>query len=286
MKKLLVVLVVLSLFLVGCSTEPTVPREVPSSPEPTTPESISEPVLMNNPNTFIIDVVVDLESFNPSEEEINEVMEVAKFKFQQLTNLKLELRNIHYLDSLREEGSNTNNPKKMFQYKEILKDKAINGVIVLTKEFNTEVQGGFSVAYDFPDYCNGFKSKYGQNRIYYAYMNWEHKYSICGYKDGQHISDVSIGGECTNQPGTPCVFNGDYYICENAQEDFYSNQINFMGSLFVHELMHPFGESGKYDHYGVNNCPEVSETNSEDAQYYCGLCPNVYENFKNSFVGC
>jgi hypothetical protein len=241
---------------------------------------------MNNQNNFIIDIVVDLESFNPSEEEINEVIEVAKFKFKQLTNLNLELRNIHFLGSLREEGSNTNNPKKMFQYKQILNDKSVNGVIVLTKEFNTEEQGGFSVAYEFPDYCNGFKSKYGQNRIYYAYMDWEHKYSICGYKDGEHISDISIGGECTNQPGTPCVFNGDYYICENAQENFYSNPANFMGSLFVHELMHPFGENGKYDHYGINNCPEVSETNLEDAQYYCGLCPNVYDNFKESFVEC
>jgi len=323
MKKLVLLLViVISLLLVSCGTEPAVdprhepipgnaapPKYVPPVKENVTVEEsnssedvdldvivdepnsseeepdviVEEKTLMNDPNTFVVDVIVDQSSFNPYLTEIQEVIKVTDFKLNQLTGVNLELRKVYYLDTL---GESTNSYKDSLQYKKILNDKAVNGVIVLTKEFNTEEQGGFSVAYEFPDYCNGFKSKYGQNRIYYAYMDWEHKYSICGYKDGEHISDISIGGECTNQPGTPCVFNGDYYICENAQENFYSNPANFMGSLFVHELMHPFGENGKYDHYGINNCPEVSETNLEDAQYYCGLCPNVYDNFKESFVEC
>ncbi len=294
MKKLLLLLIIVSLLLVAC--EEPVPREGPSPPKyvpPPVPEpenvTLTELVLMNNQNTFIVDIFVDKSSFNPSEKEINEVLDISKFKFKQLTGVELKLRKIHYLSSLNEEGSNSNNYKQMLQYKTILDDKAVNGIIVLTKEFNTEIAGGFSTAYEFLDYCNGFKSKYGQNRIYYAYMDWDHKYGICGYENGEHVSDVSIGGECRNQPGTSCVFNGDYYICENFQENYYAQSKNLVACTIVHEFMHPFGELGNYDHYGTQGCNEylgIDEYNTSDFQYYCGMCPNVYGNFKDSFVEC
>ena len=325
MKKLVLLLViVISLLLVSCGTEPAVdprhepipgnaapPKYVPPVKENVTVEEsnssedvdldvivdepnsseeepdviVEEKTLMNDPNTFVVDVIVDQSSFNPYLTEIQEVIKVTDFKLNQLTGVNLELRKVYYLDTL---GESTNSYKDSLQYKKILNDKAVNGVIVLTKEFNTEEQGGFSVSYEFPDYCNGFKSpKVGQNIIYYAYMDWEHKYASCGYNydTDEHISNVSIGGECRGIQGTPCVFNGNYYICENAQEYFYSEFNNFMGSLFIHEMMHPFGEHGNYDHYGASSCLQ-EEFDLATSQYYCGMCPNVYENFKNSFIEC
>jgi hypothetical protein len=294
MKKLLLVLIVVSLLLLGC--EEPVPGQGHSPPKyvPPVKENITveDPDFQYERDTFYIDILVDLDSFNPSEKEIKEVMEVAKFKFKQLTGYNLELREISYSTEVGGKEDYPNGYKNYPQYKHFLDDhEGLNGVIVLTKELNTEVAGGFSTSYQYLSYCNKFATpttsdRVNNDRIHFAYIDWEHKYGACGYENGEHVSDVSINGECRNQPGTACLFNGDYYICENSQENFYSNQNNFIGSLFVHELMHPFGNGPNYDHYSPNNCPEVNESNLEDSQYYCGLCPNVYDHFKNSLVDC
>ena len=310
MKKLLLVLIVISLLLVACEPEQSKVSSrhepIPSNYVPPIKENItvpvindtipvptSEPDFVYSKDTFFTDVLVDLESFNASEKEIEEVMEIASFKFKQLTGKKLELREIHYLEEISGKEDISGSYMDTFQYKNFLNNnQGLNGVIVFTKEFNTEVQGGHSTAYHYPDYCNSFESlTFGTERVYFNYIDFEHKYSTCGYdyETDQHVSNVSIGGECRNQPGIPCVFNGNYYVCENSQENYYSNSNNFIACTIVHEFMHPFGELGNYDHYGGDACNEylgTGEYNISDFQYYCGLCPNIYENFKDSFVEC
>jgi hypothetical protein len=257
-------------------------------------ENLTEPYVYSK-DTFFTDVIVDLESFNPSVGKIEEVMEIASFKFKQLTGYNLELRGLYYLSEISGTEDTSGGYLDAIQYKHFLnKNQGLNGVIVFTKEFNTESQGGHSTAYYYPDYCNSFKSVwYNYPAVYFSYQDWEHQYSTCGYdyENDQHVSSVSIGGECGNQPGTQCIFNGDYYICDYAQEDYYAEENVFVACTIVHEFMHPFGENGNYDHYGTAICNEAmgttaADSSSEDFQYYCGLCPNVYENFKNSFVDC
>ena len=275
-------------------TLPSTPSENLTEPEEVIPPE--EPYIYST-DTFFTDVLVGLESFNPSEEEIEEVMEIASFKFKQLTGYNLELREVSYLNKVGAEGESTGSAFNNFEYKHFLdNNQGLNGVIVLTKKFGTENSGGFSSLLYYPDYCNSFKSviRDGEsNWLYFNYIDWKHKYSTCGYdyENDQHVSSVSIGGECGNQPGTQCIFNGDYYICDYAQEDYYAEENVFVACTIVHEFMHPFGENGNYDHYGTAICNEAmgttaADSSSEDFQYYCGLCPNVYENFKNSFVDC
>jgi hypothetical protein len=274
--------------------EPVI-NDTASEPIPE-PDVIPEPAFVYSKDTFFTDILVDLESFNPSVEEIKEVMEIASFKFKQLTGYNLELRDVHYLKEITGTGEMSGTYKNTIQYDYFLtNNQGLNGAVILTKEFNTESNGGFSSLYRYDNYCNPFKSIIREDNdwLYFSYQDWNHKYSTCGYdfETKQHISSISLSGECRNQLGTQCVFNGDYYICDYAQEDYYAEENVFVACTIVHEFMHPFGENGNYDHYGTQTCNEAMgityENNTiEESQYYCGMCPNTYGNFKESFVDC
>jgi len=124
-----------------------------------------------------------------------------------------------------------------------------------------------------------------------------HIYGQCGYDDaGKNIiSNVSIGGECKNKPGTPCVKKNGVQICVTMARSFMTSDIFIMQAItVVHELMHVFG--GARTHFDDPNCAQVmgEEYDSVMAkpidgpfdsrfQEYAGICPYVFEKLRTTY---
>ncbi len=151
--------------------------------------------------------------------------------------------------------------------------------------------GGFTYEIEAsPTFKNHFVDAFGkENQVYVMFNHYSHKYARCGYDETGEtiISDVSIGGECVNQPGTACVMNNGYSMCANAVNDLYASTPNyFSASTVIHEIMHSFGLHGNMDHYGAPDCTEEMKKRDSsweaidgDAEKYNVMCPYVYDNF-------
>ena len=167
-----------------------------------------------------------------------------------------------------------------------------DGVLVLSDDATATEFGGYSVSLPHPTTAtaNRYPSPYvGSNRTYIAVIDFFHKYSRCGYNSqGDHVSNVSFGGECRNVSGLQCVLRSDgaYWVCPGSPSDLYADQDYFIGSSIVHEFMHPFGPAGNGDHYGTPTCTARTGMSAADQanlvlfQQNYGMCPDVYPNFK------
>lgn len=105
---------------------------------------------------------------------------------------------------------------------------------------------------------------------------------------------MSFGGECRNRDGIACVERFGYSMCSDAVDDLYASSRTYFGSsVIIHETMHSFGYEGNYDHYGTAECnthmadssrPYNPDTwDSDEFQFYNGMCPYVYDNFVSSY---
>ena len=80
------------------------------------------------------------------------------------------------------------------------------------------------------------------------------------------------------------MHNG-YSMCSNALDDLYASHPLYMSaSSIVHEIMHPYGDHGNYDHFGSPQCDEImgwgnKPFNREESALYNNLCPYVYDRF-------
>ncbi|HII14946.1 MAG TPA: hypothetical protein HA362_01415 [Nanoarchaeota archaeon] len=171
-----------------------------------------------------------------------------------------------------------------------------NGVAIFREDSVASLYGGYAVvSSNLIDYgfCNNFQSPaLGNSYIYGGVHDWDHMYASCGYDsnldssngyDGNHISAVSIDGECINSPGTPCIIHNGYYMCNNTDfenEEYARQRLNFIASNLIHEFLHSFSET--LSHYCTVDCPSSCEL----AQDYAGMCPFVWDNFKNSWHSC
>jgi hypothetical protein len=165
-----------------------------------------------------------------------------------------------------------------------------DGVLAFSDDSTAATFGGYSQTFSLPPpNANRFPSPVvGENRAYLAVVDFFHKYSRCGYDDaGNRIGDRSSGGECRNVPGLMCVDNGRYWTCPNALTDLYSDPDTFTACSIVHEFMHPFGREGNFDHYATPQCiartgmSQADARNLALAQQSCGMCPDVYAQFKH-----
>ena len=171
---------------------------------------------------------------------------------------------------------------------------APEGILVFTNDATAHTFGGYSFVVRGP---TGFQSRYpsprsevGADKIYIAVIEFDHPYAKCGYGDSDvHTSSVSIGGECFNRPGTPCVAQGSAWVCSTALADLYMDHDYFTASTIVHEFLHPFGidTNATLDHYGTPACiartamTSAQAADRHEAQLNCGLCPDVFARFKH-----
>jgi hypothetical protein len=162
-----------------------------------------------------------------------------------------------------------------------------------------KMYGGYSFTSPGPaGYVSHFVSPYAdENVIYVGVIHFGHRYARCGYGDSETpISNVSVDGECRNQPGTACVEKFGYSMCSDAVDDLYASTPTYFASdSFVHEIMHPFGPNGNQDHYGTLECTAAMQSgistrpyqadpfNAEEADFYTNMCPFVFDNFVNSY---
>jgi hypothetical protein len=170
-------------------------------------------------------------------------------------------------------------------------ETAPDGVLVLSEDSTATLFGGYSTKVPGP---NGFLNKHpspvvGDGWVYVSAIHWNKMYARCGYNDsGSHVSDVSIGGECRNRPGTPCVPRGDRSVCSTALNDLYMETDYYNACTVVHEFLHPFGNEGNYDHWGSASCrARTGMTTAEagdlyQAQLNCGMCPDLYQYFRRN----
>lgn len=154
-------------------------------------------------------------------------------------------------------------------------------------------RGGYSFGVPGPaGFVNPFVSPLsGGGSVYVAVLHWSHRYGACGYDEaGNLVSDVSIDGQCRNQPGTACTTHNGYSMCADAVGDAYaSTPTYFVAANFTHEFLHPFGLNGNYDHYGTEQCRAAMGWGAEwvfslaDAEYWLGQCPYLFDSFRSSY---
>jgi Bacterial Ig-like domain (group 2) len=187
-------------------------------------------------------------------------------------------------------GSSGDPTSQANRYLATLPNPMPDGVLALADDANAISFGGYSTTTPLPgSFVNRFPSPnfFGATRAYVAVVDFVHKYARCGYDDaGNRISDRSAGGECRNQSGLLCANNGRYWQCPDTFSDLYSQPDVFPACTIVHEFMHPFGPAGNADHYGTATCTGRTGMSPVDAvdrrkfQESCGMCPDVYQNFR------
>jgi hypothetical protein len=168
------------------------------------------------------------------------------------------------------------------------------GLVVLTNDVTSTSFGGYSFSVvppapidnEYPSPVAGI----GGSRVYISVVDFDHPYARCGYDEqGNRISEVSVGGECRNRPGTPCVRKTSgraEWMCADAVNDLYADHDHFTACTVVHEFLHSFGDQGNFDHYGTQQCIARTGMTAQQAadreqfQRNCGLCPDVYQRFR------
>lgn len=250
------------------------------------------------------DIVVDTDSYNPTDEELRAFFRIANNILVLRTDTEMRLGRIHrfsyqnaiaqcqscptggvargtILTPLMELYTNTTIPEPEF-------------IVFFRGDDTSLTYGGYAAAYQSPhaSYRNRFTSARGRTRdVYVSVSDWGHRYNVCGYdrtdlRNQQHVSDVAIDGECRGRPGTPCVLRSGYWQCDDSEAlaSFYARHpYAFAAATAVHELMHQFGSDGNYDHYGSTRCPMPNASDPNIAQTYAVICPAVFDLFRASF---
>lgn len=270
----------------------TMDTQTPEIDEPLTvePSPTAETLLGEATGVFKVAMLVDLTSEPVDREAAEAVLEESSQILQERTGFVFEL--IDY----REMEPGGTIQEMAFTYLETLAPETPNGLVIFSYGDNDMARhyGGYSGWIDGPgEYRNDFVSPVaGDQHVYLAVMHWSHRFGICGYGGGEEvISDVSIDGECRNQPGIPCVEKYGYSMCSALVDDLYASTPTFMTAAgIVHEFLHPFGVGTSDDHYATPACKEImgwTEENwtfsSEESQSYLNMCPHIYAAFDRGY---
>lgn len=257
-------------------------------------------------HSITTDIVVDTDSSSPSDDELSEFFRIANNILVNKADTELRLgkiRKISYnaIQSSSCVGCLSSGTNTGVFYEIYKNEPEPEFIIFLHADDTSSLYGAYSTALESRNggFCNRFKSARGYtNRIYIDVQDWNHsEFATCGYdysdpKNPKHVSNVSTRGECRNTPGIACILKGTYYQCGDAttQNSFDAKNPNVpAASAAVHELMHQFGVNGDLDHYGATKCP-MPITNFDkflnDAQEYAGICPSLFDVFKNNYQSC
>ena len=179
-------------------------------------------------------------------------------------------------------------------------------VMVLAADPVAVTYGGYAISSPpIAGFCNDFASPTGQNRVYGTVIDWTHRFSPCGYDlDRYHdtqewvsVSATSLDdGTCRATSGVACVANPlvGYDVCSTLDPalPYLQHPRAFAHGTFIHEIMHSFGTNGNLDHFGTEVCDasmggeDYGARDSATFQHFCGMCPNVYDQFVQSFRPC
>ncbi|MFH1170495.1 MAG: hypothetical protein V1704_02960 [Candidatus Vogelbacteria bacterium] len=244
------------------------------------------------------EIVIDTDSFpSISNTELTDFLKIANDILVKKADTEIRLLKIRKISYRALSACTTNcfSPDREIFYQVYKTDPEPEFIIFFRPDNIAALSGGYAESYESlnNNYRNRFMSadNYSNRtgRIYIAVVDWNHMFSKCGYdssdpQNPRHISNVSIGGECQNTPGTACIFKDGYYRC-NVDESLnspYAVPGVFVASTVIHELMHQFGGDWIYDHYGSTKCvmPTITPYAFEE---FTGICPRVFENFKNSY---
>ena len=285
------VAVLLLVALAGCGgpSNPT-----PSGSPSPTPAAIPTPIpgaLFSSNGVFDATVLVDAQAPQTTTADIQRVFNQAARVFLEKTGAGFSTTGVVYGMS---RGSNVSTMAR--DYALTVAGNPPDGLAVLTNDTTAVTFGGYSffLVPPFP-FRNEFPSPragVGETALYIAVIDFDHPYAVCGYDaQGNHVSNVSLGGECRNRPGTPCVQRPSgraQWTCAGTESDLYADHDYFTACTVVHEFLHPFGidADANRDHYATPECVARTGMTSSQAsdlraaQVNCGLCPDVYARFR------
>jgi hypothetical protein len=174
-----------------------------------------------------------------------------------------------------------------------------DGILLFTDTETCRNAGGFSLSIKPPfpyqaEYPSP-RAPLGSDKVYVAVVEYHHPYAQCGYGQAgspDRVSIVSLGGECRNRSGLVCVQNGERWSCPGMLNDLNSDPDFMTATIIIHEFLHPFGidPDMSMDHYASTSCAKrggvtaaqmtAIGTDLYDAQWYHGMCPDVFPRFK------
>lgn len=242
---------------------------------------------------FTLSILVDTTSEPVTREQAQVLVDEASAIFERLTGFTLEMVDFREYNSGMSSilGNYFNDPAYVRS----------DGIIIFSYGDNGDARlyGGYAFEVPGPSgFVSRFNSPYTDpNSVYVSVVHFSHRFAVCGYGGNEEpISDVSVGGECFNQPGTACVEKYGYQMCSTAVDDLYASTQTYMASsTFVHEIMHSFGESGAEDHYFTPQCTEKMKNGISQRPYqseyfdrvegnlYVQMCPYVFDVFASSY---
>lgn len=280
----------------GPTPSPIEPSPTPQAlatelPAATSPSPIPAPATQTVTPTapiFTVAVIVDMQSEPVTRDQAFQVVTEANGFLSRLTSIGLVMT-----DFVEDGGGGATNDMAS-RYINGHAAALPNGLLIFSfgDEARAKLLGGYSFSVAGPTgYSNTFSSPIiGSGQVYVAVVHYGHKYAACGYGGAEVVQSASsLDGECRNQPGTACIQHNGYSMCSDSIGHLYASTPSyFTSSTIVHELLHPFAAGGDQDHYSTPECnlrmgypPQFFDL--QEAQYYNGLCPDVYDNFRASY---
>lgn len=253
---------------------------------------------------FEVVVIVDLSSEAVTREQAQDLVDTASLIHRGLSGFAVEM--VDFVEGFPPTVDGTRDLDALVrEYEAAHPGDLPDGFMIFSYGGNdlAAAFGGYTYTIPAPaDHDYRFVSTFHPEPIHHiGVVHFGHKYSRCGYAEDSTPTDPpiateSIGGECRNQAGTPCVEHNGYSMCITALADLYASTVTFFAaSTIVHETMHNFGVDVATDHYGTQACTEFmagsgstrpyDPDSDEMFQQYAGICPFVYDRFVASYTG-
>lgn len=254
-------------------------------------------------------VVVNSDDYNINKEDIEKVFKLANdLWLEPKTGIKFNIVDVKIV-SFTDEKANA--------YYNYLNDKYFKGsklnlpeyIVAFDKDGISEVSGGNAGGFQYfwvddKEFCTEFPpdAKYYGSSVAASVIDYDQKFGICGYDQSKKniVSAVSGNGECQNQDGLVCVMKNGYQMCPILVDKFFAQDpLYFTANIIVHELLHSYGKNDNFDHFGTSICNEAMGEKMQMLEKvgvmppfdtldneYAVMCPNIWENFKNSQKSC
>ncbi len=246
----------------------------------------------SNAPTFEVAVIVDTTTDPVSRAQAEAVLAISNEKLIELTGFGLKM--VDFIEEDR--GVSMEDLVTTYMGDRPLNDLP-NGILIFSTgdEDRARINRAYAQQVPGPEgYRNPFVSPIphlGDSHVYIAVVQFNHLFAACGYGGTDSIqSPVSIGDECRGEEGTACASWEGMQVCQVALPFLEGRtRVDMVAEPVVHEFLHPFGLLGGPDnHYGTEACNlamgwPADHFDEEEAISNAMICPNVVENFANSY---